>query len=91
MNVIIPILLLSLLGQALSADPTNYEYYTEGGIKSGLRADSEHFTLNGREIRLLSGSLHYFRLPAEYWKDRLQKFRAAGLNTVCALMIHIMV
>jgi len=76
------VLLLSLLSLAFSADPTNYALYTEGGIKSGLQANSEHFTLNGKEIRLLSGALHYFRLPAAYWKDRLQKLRAAGLNTV---------
>ncbi|CAG2102510.1 unnamed protein product [Medioppia subpectinata] len=62
--------------------PTNYEYYTSGGVSSGLRADSESFTLNGKQITLFSGSLHYFRLPREYWADRLTKFRAAGLNTV---------
>ncbi len=64
------------------AEQTNYEYYTSGGIKSGLKADSEHFTLNGKEIRILSGSLHYFRVPHQYWKDRLLKFKAAGLNAV---------
>ena len=67
---------------SLGVDPTNYEYYTSGGIKAGLRADSVDFTLNHRKITLLSGSLHYFRLPWQYWKDRLLKFRAAGLNTV---------
>jgi hypothetical protein len=64
------------------AEQTLYEYYTSGGIKSGLKADSEHFTLNGKEIRILSGSLHYFRVPHQYWKDRLLKFKAAGLNAV---------
>ena len=64
---------------------TNYEYYTSGGIKSGLRADSTDFTLNGKKITLFSGSLHYFRLPQQYWRDRLLKFRAAGLNTVFIL------
>ncbi len=64
------------------AEQTLYEYYTSGGIKSGLKADSEHFTLNGKEIRIFSGSLHYFRVPHQYWKDRLLKFKAAGLNAV---------
>ena len=31
---------------------------------------------------LVSGSLHYFRIPNEYWHDRLKKVRAAGLNAV---------
>ncbi len=75
-------LVLILITKGFGADPTNYEYYTSGGIKSGLTADSPHFTLNGKQITLLSGSLHYFRLPQQYWKDRLLKFRAAGLNAV---------
>jgi hypothetical protein len=62
--------------------PTNYEYYTSGGIKTGLIAEGNHFTLNGKEIRILSGSLHYFRVPQQHWKDRLLKMKAAGLNAV---------
>jgi hypothetical protein len=62
--------------------PTNYEYYTSGGIKTGLIAEGNHFTLNGKEIRILSGSLHYFRVPHKYWRDRLLKMKAAGLNAV---------
>jgi hypothetical protein len=62
--------------------PTLYEYYTKGGIKSGLVAEGEHFKLNGKEITLISGSLHYFRVLPELWRDRLLKFKAAGLNAV---------
>ena len=70
------------LTNSFGADPTNYEYYTKGGIKTGLKADSVDFTLNERKITLFGGSLHYFRLPQQYWWDRLQKLRAAGLNAV---------
>ncbi|KAJ8930104.1 hypothetical protein NQ314_017132 [Rhamnusium bicolor] len=62
--------------------PTSYEYYTSGGINSGLSADQTYFTLNDRNISIYSGALHYFRVPRAYWRDRLRKFRAAGLNTV---------
>ena len=64
--------------------PTLYEYFTgDNGIQSGLVANSNRsFTLNGKDIRLISGSLHYFRLHPDYWNDRLAKFRAAGLNAV---------
>jgi hypothetical protein len=44
-------------------EQTLYEYYTSGGIKSGLKVDSEHFTLNGKEFTILGRSLHYFRVP----------------------------
>ncbi|XP_014664713.1 PREDICTED: beta-galactosidase-1-like protein 2 [Priapulus caudatus] len=59
-----------------------YDYYTAGGIHSGLEANGSQFTLNGKEIRILSGAMHYFRVPRAYWKDRLLKMKAAGLNTV---------
>lgn len=38
--------------------------------------------LDGKPLRIVSGSLHYFRLPAAYWRDRLRKLKAAGLNSV---------
>ncbi|XP_017785898.1 PREDICTED: beta-galactosidase-1-like protein 2 [Nicrophorus vespilloides] len=62
--------------------PTLYEHYTGGGISAGLSADQPYFTLNNKNITLFSGALHYFRVPQEYWRDRLRKMRAAGLNTV---------
>ena len=62
--------------------PTVYEYYTNGGIKSGLEAEGSYFKLNGKELRILSGSLHYFRVLPDQWWDRLLKMKAAGLNTV---------
>jgi beta-galactosidase GanA len=75
--------LLSLITLGASADlPTLYEYYTEGGINSGLSVDQSYFTLNGKNISIYSGAMHYFRIPPELWQDRLRKLRAAGLNTV---------
>lgn len=35
-----------------------------------------------RPVRILSGAIHYFRIVPEYWRDRLQKLKACGLNTV---------
>ncbi len=69
--------------------PTNYEYYTSGGIKTGLIAEGNHFTLNGKEIRILSGSLHYFRVPQQHWKDRLLKMKAAALNAVIYIRFKV--
>ena len=40
---------------------TVYDYFTEGGITQGLTARGQEFQLNGKDIRILSGSLHYFR------------------------------
>ncbi|XP_077548737.1 beta-galactosidase-like [Haemaphysalis longicornis] len=43
---------------------------------------NNQFLKDGKPFVLVSGSLHYFRVPAEYWKDRMQKMRLAGLNAV---------
>ncbi|XP_063821718.1 multifunctional protein r isoform X2 [Ostrinia nubilalis] len=40
------------------------------------------FMLDGQPLHIVSGSLHYFRLPSAYWRDRLRKLKAAGLNAV---------
>jgi len=53
---------------ALAQLPTLYEYFSEGGINEGLDpARRETFTLNGKDIKILSGSLHYFRVHPDYW------------------------
>ncbi|MCL2212308.1 MAG: beta-galactosidase [Oscillospiraceae bacterium] len=38
--------------------------------------------LFGRDVPILSGALHYFRVHPFYWRDRLEKMAACGLNTV---------
>ncbi len=49
---------------------------------SVLTFDSTSFYKNGVKHRILSGAMHYFRIPREYWKDRLEKLRQCGFNTV---------
>ncbi len=40
------------------------------------------FTFDEKPVRILSGAIHYFRVMPEYWRDRLLKLKACGLNTV---------
>lgn len=42
----------------------------------------DQFYLNGEPFKIISGSIHYFRVVPEYWRDRLEKLRAMGCNTV---------
>lgn len=42
----------------------------------------DQFYLNGEPFRIISGAIHYFRVPRAYWRDRLEKLRAMGCNTV---------
>ncbi len=38
--------------------------------------------MNGERFQIISGSIHYFRVVPEYWRDRLEKLKAMGCNTV---------
>ena len=40
------------------------------------------FMKDGQPFRYISGSLHYFRVPPTSWKDRLEKAKALGVNTI---------
>ena len=51
-------------------------------IRKGLNYSNEQFTLNGKPITIISGAVHYFRFPRQYWEDRLIKMKACGLNTI---------
>jgi len=41
------------------------------------------FLLDGEPFQIRSGELHYNRIPRAYWKDRLEKAKAMGLNVIC--------
>ncbi len=47
-----------------------------------LTTSSTQFLLDGQPFRIISGAMHYFRVLPECWRDRLEKMRAFGLNTV---------
>lgn len=47
-----------------------------------FRIEGNSFFLDGEEIQIISGAIHYFRVVPEYWRDRLQKLKACGFNTV---------
>ena len=40
------------------------------------------FMLDNKEIQICSGAIHYFRVVPEYWRDRLEKLKMCGFNTV---------
>ncbi len=42
----------------------------------------EKFYMNGKSVQIISGAVHYFRIVPEYWRDRLEKLKAMGCNTV---------
>ena len=41
------------------------------------------FLLDGKPFQIISGEMHFARIPREYWHDRLKMAKAMGLNTIC--------
>nr|KAF6403419.1 galactosidase beta 1 like 3 [Molossus molossus] len=82
--------LLEEAGLPLQPHRFNWSHLTPLELKDrsvGLQTASTacgkpHFTLEGHKFLICGGSIHYFRVPREYWRDRLQKLRACGFNTV---------
>ncbi|XP_077548500.1 beta-galactosidase-like [Haemaphysalis longicornis] len=54
----------------------------KGNRSISIDHSQKQFLKDGQPFRFVAGELHYFRVPPEYWKDRLYKMRMAGLNVV---------
>ncbi|XP_059531948.1 beta-galactosidase-1-like protein 2 [Myotis daubentonii] len=50
--------------------------------QSGLHTKGQNFMLEDSTFWIFGGSVHYFRVPKAYWRDRLLKMKACGLNTL---------
>ena len=47
-----------------------------------IRYDGHCVTIDGQDTFIRSAEFHYFRTPRELWRDRFQKIKDAGFNTV---------
>jgi beta-galactosidase len=45
---------------------------------------STDFILDGQPFQIISGEIHPARIPAEYWRHRIQMAKAMGCNTIGA-------
>ncbi|CAI2357323.1 unnamed protein product [Caenorhabditis sp. 36 PRJEB53466] len=53
-------------------------------LLSGFKIDTTNhqFLLDDQPFRYLAGEIHYFRIPATKWEDRLKRVRSMGLNAI---------
>jgi len=56
-----------------------------GGPRS-FTIENDRFMKDGEPFLIRSGSIHYSRIPRAYWRDRLERVRALGLNTITTLV-----
>jgi beta-galactosidase len=72
---------LSTLAPAQSQKPVQSHKPAPRPVHT-FAVEGDHFTLDGKPFKVLSGELHYARIPREYWHARLKMARAMGLNTI---------
>lgn len=47
-----------------------------------IRYDGQCMTIEGKDTFIYAATFHYFRTPRELWRDRFQKIKDAGFNTI---------
>ncbi len=75
-SFIIACLLVSAAGVGFGAEPRTFSH------PDRIRYDGHCLTIEGKDVFIYSGSFHYFRCPKPLWRDRFQKIKDAGFNTV---------
>ncbi len=56
-----------------------------------FKISGNQFVKDGKEIKIISGAVHYFRNMPDTWRDIFKKMKAMGLNcveTYCAWNMH---
>ena len=52
--------------------------------KHSFTLSPDNFLLDGKPFQMISGEMHPARIPAEYWRHRIQMVKAMGCNTIAA-------
>jgi beta-galactosidase len=55
---------------------------TPAVAKARFNVSNGLFVLDGQPFQVLAGEMHYPRIPRELWRDRMQKLKSLGLNTL---------
>ncbi len=51
-------------------------------VQHSFTIQGQQFQLDGKPFQILSGEMHYARIPRAYWRNRMEMAKAMGLNTI---------
>jgi beta-galactosidase len=66
------LLIVTLVAAAASVQGQGHTFTMSG----------DNFLLDGKPFQIISGEMHFARIPREYWRERLKMAKAMGLNTI---------
>lgn len=68
----------------IKAEPKSVEQgrFNYSNTDSSYGVNTQYFTKNGKPFTIISGEVHFSRLPRERWRETILKMRACGINTV---------
>ena len=52
-----------------------------------FKIENGSFLIVGKRTQLICGEMHYSCIPHEYWRDRLKRTKAMGLNTISTYVL----
>jgi len=67
-----------IINTSLPASPRHISPAPRHQFTLGARS----FLLDGKPFQIISGEMHYTRIPREAWRDRMKMAKAMGLNTI---------
>lgn len=53
-----------------------------GAAAHDFKIEKGKFWLDGKPVTLVCGEMHYPRIPQEYWRDRMLRAKAMGINSI---------
>ena len=76
---------LLLAGHLCAAAPMPLPESNDGA-RHVFSTNQENFLMDGKPVKIISGEMHYPRVPRQHWKDRFQRMKAMGINTLCTYL-----
>jgi beta-galactosidase len=65
-----------------SADQSKSQSTQPAASPHTFAVAGKQFLFDGKPYQVISGDMHYARVPRAYWRDRFRKAKSMGLNTI---------
>ncbi len=81
-RIVVAVVLLCVIWTRTNAQLTEEPNARMAASPHSFALGDSSFLLDGQPLQMISGEMHYTRVPREYWRDRMKMAKAMGLNTI---------